>query len=434
MPARQIYQLSKCLATAATIILLCASLQAQPNRGSGLFNRSQMHEMNVGNSRIWLGKPIQVTAQTGWRVSGSTFPPLLSFVHLTPFMARFPNGELIVTYALDPDVQDKPVTLSGFQISRDGGEHWGRRYGVLMQHIPMIFLPKPQNSLMAIASELFQKTPGDERNFQGSYYLFEQGGKRMVMVPDGIKVADWPWPTQVFSSPQPRDMWVAGLVLTGDAVKIGNRILATGYEKKRGDKTFTNVVLASVDGGYTWQYLSTIAGVDPSLVGLRNYEGPSETAIIQLSNGDLMAVFRVGGGLNLRRAYSHDQGRTWTKPESIPPLSVEPEMLRTHNGTILLATGRPGIRLWLSTDPRAKKWNSIDIVEYHNRCMTNPAYRISPLGRSSSTGWQTSSYTGLVEISPDKLLLTYDRDPEGEPAGPDDKSQVFVLPMEVERR
>jgi hypothetical protein len=130
-------------------------------------------------------------------------------VHLTPFMAKFPKGELIVTYTLDPDTLTKPVTLSGFQISRDGGEHWGRRYGVLMQHIPMIFVPKPHDSLMAIASELFRKTPGDERNFQGSYYLFEQGGNRMVMSPDGIKVVDWPWPVQGVSGPQPRDMWAA---------------------------------------------------------------------------------------------------------------------------------------------------------------------------------------------------------------------------------
>jgi hypothetical protein len=49
------------------------------------------------------------------------------------------------------------------------------------------------------------------------------------------------------------------------------------------------------------------------------------------------------------------------------------------------------------------------------------------------TRWQTSSYTGLVEVAPNRLLLVYERDPERTPVGPDDLSRVFVLPIEVER-
>ena len=41
--------------------------------------------------------------------------------------------------------------------------------------------------------------------------------------------------------------------------------------------------------------------------------------------------------------------------------------------------------------------------------------------------------TGLVEVAPNRLLLVYDRDPEGPPAGPHDVSRLFILPIEVER-
>jgi hypothetical protein len=46
---------------------------------------------------------------------------------------------------------------------------------------------------------------------------------------------------------------------------------------------------------------------------------------------------------------------------------------------------------------------------------------------------QSTSYTGLVELSPNRMLLCYDRDPEMAPANPQDKGRVFVLPIEVER-
>ena len=115
-------------------------------------------------------------------------------------------------------------------------------------------------------------------------------------------------------------------------------------------------------------------------------------------------------------------------------------MIRTASGTIALATGRPGIDLWLSTDPRGTNWQSVDIVAQHNRCMTAPGDRISSFEinpnpyLSENTKWQTSSYTGLVEVAPNRLLLLYDRDPERIPLNSDDLSRVFVMPIEIESK
>lgn len=408
--------------------------------GSGLFSPSTMEEVSVDGLRVRLGQPIQVTAQIGWEVGWPQFMGKRAFTHITPALARFPQGELIATYTLDPDTQSNPVFVSGFQISKDGGAHWGRRYSLLMQHITVIFLPKPDDSLMALPSEMFQETPGDEHNFRGPYYLFEHGGDRMVMVPDGIRVVDWPWPAEVYSSPQPRENWHAGVILTGNALSINGKMLATGYFQKKGEKTTSAVILSSTDGGYTWRYLSTVAGPDPTLVSQRSYEGADEMSMIQLADGDLMAVFRVGSGRkwNLRRAYSHDEGHTWSKPDVLPAWSVDPQLVRTASGTIALSTGRPGISLWLSTDPQGTNWKQFDIAAHHNRCVTDPRQRINSFEinpspyLSETTRWQTSSYTGLVEVAPNRLILLYDRVPEGPPVDDHDLSRAYVLPIELE--
>ena len=361
------------IAMAATPVLLAQTAS------SDLFSPSKMQEVDLNGLHVRLGKPVQVTAQVGWQMGWPQFKDAHAFIHLTPFLARFPGGELIGIYTLDPDTQSNPVFASGLQISKDGGAHWGRRYSMIMQHISVLFVPKPDDSLLALPSEMFEQTPGDERNLQGPYYLFEHGGDRMDFVPDGVRVVDWPWPMQVFPGPQPRENWHAGLILTGNSLEVGGKLLATGYFQKKGTGTYSSVILASEDGGYTWRYFSTVADPDPALVVKRAYEGPNEMSMVQLADGDLMAVFRVGSGhqWNVRRAYSHDGGRTWSAADALPAWSVEPEVIRTANGTIALSTGRPGIDVWLSTHPRGKDWKNIDVVEYHNHCVTDPNQRIA---------------------------------------------------------
>lgn len=430
-------------APALALIVLMAGAPAGRGQGANpdLFSRAKMQEVDLTGLRLWLGQPVQVTAQVGWQMSWSVNKNWYTFIHLTPYLARFPNGELIATYTLDPDAHDDPVTASAFQISKDGGADWERRYSMLMYHVPLTFIPKPNNSLLALPSWVEEQTPGDEHNFVGAYYLFEHGGDRMTFVPDGFRLVDWPFPPEVYRSPQPRNNWHVGIVFTGNTFEAGGKLLATGYFRKRGEDVYSAVIFASEDGGYTWRYFSTVAGPDPALVKEKAYEGANEMTVIKLADGDLMAVFRVGSGRkwNLQRAYSHDGARTWSKPDVLPAWSVEPQLMRTANGTIALSTGRPGIDLWLSTDPRATTWQSIDIVQYHNRCMSDPSERISSFKRdpvpyvTEDARWQTTAYTAMVEVAPNRLLLIYDRDPERAPADPSDLSRVYVLPVEIER-
>ena len=438
----------RCLRAAA--FGLGATLAAHgASPASALYDHAGMKPVQLHGLKVWLGKPVQVTAQIGWGMSWvhPGWQPGWSFIHLTPYLAKFPGGNLIATYPMDPDTQQNPFFLSAFQISRDGGAHWDRRYATLIQHIPMVFIPKENDSLLGIASELMYKSDGDTRNFVGPYYLFKHGGDKIEMVPDGIRIVDWPWETRMDPSgeadvggPQPRDNWHAGVSITGSALKIGSRWIASIYGAKGRAPTDSTMLIASEDGGYTWRYYSTIADGDPANVGKDLFEGANETSFLQLADGDLMAVFRTGSGTgwHIHRAYSHDGGKTWSRPDELPAYSVEPQVIRAANGTIALSTGRPGVDLWLAADPRATQWQKIDLVAYHNAAIADPAQHIGSFEHTHGDHaphkiFQTTSYTAMVETAPNRLLLIYDRDSERKPVNEQDISRVFVLPLEIER-
>ena len=426
------------LAALACLFTGSMTCYAQQPTNSSLFSNRKFKEVDLKGLTVRLGDPIQVTAQVGWHINTFNFDRW-SFIHLTPMLAKFPKGELIATYALDPDTQQNPYFLSAFQISKDSGEHWGTRYGMLIQHIPLTFVPAADDSLIALPSELL----GDghaSRNLHGPYLRFEQGGTKVVMEPDGVRVVDWPWPVQPIHSTEPESNWHYGLILSGDAIHVHGQLLATAYWHRKGDKYFSNGLLSSNDEGHTWRYYSSIAtdaDLPPEIHSVKGYGGPDELSMIRLREGELMVVFRVGNGTEgkLWRSYSKDDGRTWTKPDQLPAYCVQPRVVQTANGTIVLASGRPGIGLWISTDARAQSWQYIDLAAIHNSFQSDASYRIEPLDPSHPEKmWQTTSYTGLVEIENNRLLLLYDRDPERAPSGPNDLSRVFVMPIEILRK
>ena len=415
---------------------------AQQDRQPNLFSSGKMTKVKLQGLTVRLGQPIQVTDTIGH----AWFPTL----------AKFPSGELMVTYAVAADSNANPYSVRGFQISRDGGQSWGHRYDIITDLQPAIYVPQEEGSLLAILAHLYRPDPEERHNLHTVYTRFEHGGRSVVTEPAGVRVVDWPWPVGLFPSRMPRTNWIARLKFCGDALQMGDRLLATGYmrtgadQEVRKEEQVISLLFVSEDKGRTWRYFSTIADPfvmtadsrrrDPEDQGFRGRAWPrelleaSETSIIQLADGDLMAVFRTGSFLDLGRAYSSDGGRSWTQAEPIPPYSVEPSMVRTENDTIVLSSGRPGIRVWFATDPRAKRWQDIDILEHHNHWAPDATYRISQQGQTGGRG-QTTSYTEIVEISANRLLLVYDRAPFGwdpTPVDSGERSRIFVLPIGVQ--
>lgn len=370
----------------------------------------KLHGLNVH-----LGEPWQVAENVGhgW----------------FPYLAQFPTGELLLTYSLASDSNENSFDVSGFQLSTDGGKHWSMRYDMLPEHQPMIYIQQADGALFALPAHLYADAPDDAHNFYAGALRFEAGGCRMVYEPQGVRLVDWPWTAKHMANPCRPDAMRVNLCFDGSALQIGEELLATLYGTAAGDEFYQVVVASSADGGRTWRYLATVAGPEIVPTTEPRGHGPAEPSLVRLANGELMCVMRMGGGaaFPLRRSYSRDDGRTWSTPDIISPYSVEPSMKRLHNDVIALSTGRPGVFLWLSADVRGEKWQSIDLLAHHNQWATD-AYQI----RTD----QTTAYTELIEIAPNRLLIAYDRTPFGwKPALSEtgERNRIFLLPVEIER-
>jgi hypothetical protein len=340
-----------------------------------------------------------------------------------------------LTYSLAADTNENQFDLSGYQVSADSGHSWTPRYDILPEHQPMIYVPEPDGALFAIPAYLYALSPGDQHNFCGAAIRFEQAGRRVIFEPQGVRLVDWPWPIAPQPNPYRPNLHRVNLCFDGDALRVEGRLLATlygssqTYHGRGSDPLYSVYIATSDDGGRTWRYLATVAGPEAAPTVEPRGHGPGEPSLVQLATGELMCVMRMGGGADfpLRRSYSADGGRTWSTPDLLPARSVEPSLKRLQNGVLALATGRPGVFLWLSSDQRGERWQAIDIFAHHNRWAPDPGYQITPA--------QTTAYTEIIEVAPNRLLLAYDRTPFGwepTPAGSPERNRIFLLPIEIE--
>jgi len=121
----------------------------------------------------------------------------------------------------------------------------------------------------------------------------------------------------------------------GKVVSLGDgTLLAPIYNSRsRADEQSEQMVdtaylVRSQDDGRTWGDISQIA------------PHRNETALIVLSEGDLLAVQRDDTAQALHSTRSHDSGRTWSPPTQITQPRQHPaDMVHLSNGDILLTYG-----------------------------------------------------------------------------------------------
>ncbi|GAA1489689.1 sialidase family protein [Brachybacterium sacelli] len=165
---------------------------------------------------------------------------------------------------------------------------------------------------------------------------------------------------------------LGGFVLVHSVKEIDGTLFQSGYGYYEGDERYRQILLASSDGGITWEVRGTIA-VDPDLSDHPRYEGFSEAAIAQTRDGNLLAVMRTGNYQPLYQATSIDGGRTWNDlrpvvagPDEIPVVGVFPDLLPMPDGTMVLWIGRPGQSLLASPDGNGHSWTTPVTVDYMN--------------------------------------------------------------------
>jgi BNR repeat-like domain len=108
-------------------------------------------------------------------------------------------------------------------------------------------------------------------------------------------------------------------------------------------------VAFSEDGGQSWQDFV------PIYEDLRGDVCPSETDVIQLADGRLLAMIRANAARRLYRSWSEDEGRSWTPMEPTDLPGQCPALIRLASGALLCAyrdvtPDQPGLACAVSPD------------------------------------------------------------------------------------
>lgn len=371
-------------------------------------------EVNLRGVRLKLAAP-RVVAETS--VGHGWYPDIL----------KFSTGEIMLNYSLNADANTNQHNSQAVLISTDQGGTFDFAYDVNGFHNGggEVRVSLPDGRIVGVSTFLRPDPPGQSRCFAAHHWTYRFGGRKYSVEPWAAKVEGLP--RDVATYPEPSRTWWARTNWFSDIVVLDSGQFVTTLSLRfEGDERESTVALVSEDEGYCWSCLSTMAGSD-SVADAK--EGFDEPCLIQLEDGDLMCVSRVGSGQDQRlaRAYSSDEGKTWSELDRLAAYSVAPQILRLQNGVLALSTGRPGVFLWFSSDSRGAVWEPVDVMAFHNSVLDESA---------QMAAHQTTAYTAMIEAKDNRLFLVYDRTPFGWKPVPKDsgeRSQIYLLEVSVKR-
>ena len=345
-------------------------------------------------------------------------------------LAKFASGDLFAGFSIAPDRGDwLQVQNHGgcVALSSDGGETWGSHYPTYYYNAAKGILPDDSLLMFQYANAVTQE--GAERILTGPYVRFTDAGRQLHFESDGMRVLGIV--REVRRTPSG---WLSFHGASEIITMQDGRLLVLASPVYEGNPGSTLEALASDDLGRTWQHLGTV-GRTEDVESSEN--GPNESAVVRLTSGELLAVCRVGSREPYHKAYSSDGGESWSPLEVMDgPFSVKPQLLRLKNGVLALSGGRSGTFLWLCNDGHGDHWQAVDLVAHHNAVMgpehhirLNAEHRHDP-----DQPEQTTSYTGMVEIEPNVVVVLYDRTPFGWKPVPKDspeRSRVYAVRISI---
>lgn len=375
-----------------------------------------------GNFRVRLSRP---------RIAYQSLTTNTHFAGLN----RFPNGTIClrVNTAVDAVGSDGGVHV----ISRDAGQTFDASTAYIVQgsHTSAEPLTLVGNQFVGgtFAPADFNFPGGDRTKARCHRAVLSNDGLSYVRTPNGVTFNGFPRNIGDY------DIY-PGLSWFGSIVQLSaNDWRSTILPTYQGDTRCSCECFSSTDQGVTWSYIGSLPP-GPN-------EGVDEATMIRLPDARLMLVSRIGVN-KIVRSFSSDNGVTWGALANLSPwclapflfaLSGSPDYVIT-TGHVTAATLWPDgpdvdgavpngyspaeTGLYLSSDPAALTWQPFDLIRHHNSLMP-PSLRISeayPAAAPSNSG-----YTSCVEIEPNHLLISYDRD--GFVGG----NQVFVVDAWIER-
>lgn len=335
-----------------------------------------------------------------------------------PTIHEFADGEIMATQRMSPDEINPEGNFSAYCLSKDGGKTWSPRYtmGAGANVDGAYSDARPDGSIWQLYGWVDSPTPGPTDHMLMTLTRFSRDGMEFT------QSRDVPLQTSELIHVAHTDLYdrkvqdghlatVPVLLPWGPIIDgLNGELLAPMYYTAEADQRYYRLALMrSTDGGKTWSEYSTIAAVEPGeqpWPGMGK-EGPCETGLVRLADKRLYAIYRTGGNAYIGNSWSNDDGKTWTKPVSIPYKGVALRVRRLSNGMLACTTGRPGpVVVMFSTDGTGEKWT-----------------HITPVFNGQST-----HYTDFIEVKPGKLLVVYDSTPYGwEPIPPSDTESRNVV-------
>lgn len=325
-----------------------------------------------------------------------------------PALFKLDNNDLLLTFHSEPDIH---FAHRSWLRSTDNGKTWkkDKPRGYREQAIG-----KGMNgTILAFDIYTFEKKPG---LYIGSYFLSKDGGKTFEgpleteIRMNRVCAKDYPAtpehfpdddsPLKKFYVPLPdyykpivkKSSYRMGFIFWRNTAEHEGRLLMAMQGFFHADRAYRTVLVSSDDNGKTWNFVSTIATEDD-----RSIDGMCEPVLRKVADGSLLCIMRRDSCKPMAQCRSTDGGQTWSSPELLPAHGVDPDLCLMSNGVLACTYGRPGLHIMFSEDGCGYSWGY----------------------RTEIGTWPSSTYMGITEVAPGKLLLAYDRTAETPGAGRD---------------
>ena len=331
-----------------------------------------------------------------------------------PSLSQMADGSLAAFVHVEADAAASYGLPQKTFVSKDGGASWhadetaaGRARGLLLANGDRLLLAT--TAPIPLAGRTLPKPAGEQVSYSVAHTIYRMRDLepefRLIFFDRYRRGASaWERESTPLDDPKGFRYSVSGLfprIWWGDMrLAPDQSLVAVVYPAlDRIGKTFYHspACYRSLDQGKSWRrrgrirYLPDLAA-DP--VG-KQRGGFGEPALEVLRDGSLLSVLRTTDGHGLGPMYlsrSRDLGKSWTKPAAFTKYGVMPRLLLLKNGTLVLATGRPGAELRFSFDGRGENWSE--------------AYRLVPISSDKAQG-DSCGYTDLAALDDHSFLVIY---------------------------
>ena len=303
--------------------------------------------------------PLKITVSEPWDI------PRDDIRQTRPYLYDMGQGLLLMSVAQGPDAFYEPY---GLLKSTDAGKTWTPIHGLdKLDTTPLPCVRRPDGKILAVSR--WTRTQPDGR-VTGKTVHLNTDATSFEMIDNEIQLP------KEFTNESKGDQIICERHIWNDADGGATMVVWSRKAVKLPDGRNNTVrmshLMRSVDEGKTWTYFSTI--------------GPGgEPAVCRLSASEQTAVIRGDRDSQMKQMFSHDAGKTWSKPIRLEVGKVLPDLCLMSNGILACSYGRPASCLMFSLDG-GKTWASHHVI-------------------SDKVGF---NYTSIREISPGKLLYIHD--------------------------